>query len=89
MPVIANVRFFVTVLRRKYSMPSTNRPNPQVQLTKPLSEIQALEKENTVLKSKVAELEVKVESLEKQLHDLTDPAKAADAKAFRKSRGLS
>jgi len=80
---------FPVTTRRKYDMPPAKRLDPQVQLTKPLPKIQALEKENAILKLRIAELEVKVKSLEKQLHDLTDPAKIADAKAFRKRRGLS
>ena len=56
------------------------------QVTVSLAEIDSLRSKVIDLQNENAELKVNVESLKKQLHDLTDPAKLADAAAFRDRR---
>ena len=58
------------------------------QVTVSLAEIDALRSKVVDLKQQNSELKAKVKTLEKQLHDLTEPTKLADAKAFRSRRRL-
>lgn len=67
-------------------MPTTNRKEPQLQLTISLTEVEALRKKIIDLERENSELSSKNEALKKQLHDITDPAKKADAVAFKAVR---
>jgi regulator of replication initiation timing len=53
------------------------------------AEVKNLKIENAELRSENAELRSEIDSLKKERSDLTDPAKQADAAAFRKLRGIS
>lgn len=77
-------------------MPTTRSPKGVKQLGDTQVPLSISFDEYLNLKSQVAELQRQVETkdaliaeLQKQLHDLTDPKRQADAKAYRKARGLS
>jgi peptidoglycan hydrolase CwlO-like protein len=66
-----------------------SRDDPITQITVSLAEIDALRGQVVDLKTHNTELQSQLKSLQKQLDDLTNPAKAADAAAYRRSRGFS
>ena len=68
-------------------MPSTKSSQLEQQGALTLAEIDVLRAEIADLKLKNAKLTADNEALKKQIHDLTDPAKTADAANFRKARG--
>jgi regulator of replication initiation timing len=68
-------------------MPTTKRKEPVLQLTISLAEVDGLRKKVVDLERENGELRTDNAALKKQLHDLTEPAKQADAKAYRKKMG--
>jgi hypothetical protein len=75
-------------------MPSTRSTKAEKKLSDTQVPLSISFNEFLDLKAKVAALESEIktkdaliERLQKELHDLTDPKKVADAKAFRRSRG--
>lgn len=67
-------------------MPTTKTKQFELQGALTLAEIDVLRAEIADLKLENAKLTVDNESLKRQLHDLTDPGKMADAAAFKASR---
>ena len=66
-------------------MPTTKTKQAVAQGAMTIAEIDVLRAEIADLKLQNTELKTKCESLEKQIQDLTDPVKNAEAAAFKRA----
>lgn len=68
-------------------MPTSHDADQQINLTISLTEVNDLRKKVSDLELEIITLRKENEDLKQQLAEIQDPKRAADAKAFRRSRG--